>query len=55
MLVITWQVQQGTPTCRVDMRVRGGVSEGVAAGVVEQEARPGGWWRAVMEGVGGIR
>jgi hypothetical protein len=31
------------------------VSEGLAAGVVEQEARPGGAWRACMEGVGGKR
>ncbi len=29
------------PTCSVDMRVRGGVSEGVAAGVVEHDASPG--------------
>ena len=41
-------------TCSADMRVRGGVSEGVAAGVVEHDASPGGAWRAVIEGVGGM-
>ena len=47
-------LRQAAP-CSVDMSVRGGVSEGVAAGVVEQEASPGGTWRACIEGVGGNR